>query len=86
MCYVQINLKICKRIPFLFGIFLFIPGFYLKTHEELPEETEEYLEGSTNGKENINKNPIKEAFRKENRRMLLSAILVGPVITSLCLL
>jgi len=66
------------RIPFLCGIFLFIPGFYLKNSLHSPAEVPADETKSNNINEEDEKfNPIKEAFRAENRRMLVSTILVS---------
>lgn len=62
------------RIPFLSGILVSLCGFYLKFYGE--EEIHHHGGESADfdGEEEIN--PIKMAFRKENRRALISASLV----------
>jgi len=57
------------RIPFLLGIFLCIPGYYLKYHSK------ETLASSSSEEDKVN--PIEEAFKSpENRRSVLAVALV----------
>jgi len=58
------------RIPFLSGIFVSIPGFYLRSHGE--DEENDVPASTTTEREN----PIRVAFRRENLRALLSSSLV----------
>jgi len=59
------------RVPFLFGILLCIPGYYLKYHSTEESSSPE------NKEENKDINPIIEAFQPKNLRFLLSALLVS---------
>lgn len=57
------------RIPFLLGILLCIPGYYLKYHSD------ETLAASSSGEDEVN--PIEEAFKSpENRRSVIAVALV----------
>lgn len=59
------------RIPFILGIFLCIPSYYLKFHSTDAPRQENHII-----------NPIVEAFRPANRRSLISVILVNMLTTS----
>ena len=69
------------RLPFLSGIVLSFCGLYLKYYCE--DDTIEGRHGSsgTEGGRSHAENPIRAAFRKENRRALLAAALV-PMLSS----
>jgi MHS family proline/betaine transporter-like MFS transporter len=57
------------RIPFIFGIFITILGFYIKSHTTEPEKFTQMKK-----QQQLLKNPIKTAFYTEKMPMLLSAL------------
>ena len=61
------------RLPFLSGVLVLVSGIYLRFYCE--EDAMEHHTGGSSTK----KNPLKEAFAKENRRMLLSASIVPAI-------
>ena len=56
------------RIPFLFGIFVTILGYYLKSHTSEPESFKRLKK-----EQELSHNPIFGAFKNEKTNMLLSA-------------
>jgi len=77
------------RLPFLVGILLCFPGYYIKfysiehqPHQKRQQQSSvsqqmQVIDGCSSFGSNTSINPMKEAFRKENRRLFISIILMS---------